>query len=143
MNEKHSFSSFFVDNVLFGIAVEKVQEVASSVEMTPVPLAPPKVRGLINLRGQIVTAIDVRSCLELSERPIVQTPINVILLTADGYASLLVDRIGEIVEVDEKDFELPPETLRGPVRELIQGAYKLDNQLMHILDLERALHVAG
>jgi len=143
MNEKHSFSSFFVDNVLFGIAVEKVQEVASSVEMTPVPLAPPKVRGLINLRGQIVTAIDVRSCLELSERPIGQTPINVILLTADGYASLLVDRIGEIVEVDEKDFELPPETLRGPVRELIQGAYKLDNQLMHILDLERALHVAG
>jgi purine-binding chemotaxis protein CheW len=143
MDERHHFCSFFVDNFLFGIAVEKVQEVASSVEMTPVPLAPPKVRGLINLRGQIVTAIDLRSCLGLSERPIGQAPITVILHTDDGYASLLVDRVGEIVEVDENDFELPPETLRGPVRDLIQGAYKLDNKLMHVLNLERALYVAG
>jgi len=143
MDEKHHFSSFFVDNFLFGISVEKVQEVTSSAEMTPVPLAPAKVRGLINLRGQIVTAIDLRSCLGLSERAIGQTPITVILHTDDGYASLLVDRIGEIVEVDENDFELPPETLRGPVRELIKGAYKLENKLMHVLDLERALHVAS
>jgi purine-binding chemotaxis protein CheW len=143
MDEKRHFCSFFVEDFLFGIAVQRVQEVASSVEMTPVPLAPPKVCGLINLRGQIVTAIDLRSCLELGERPIGQTPINVILHTEDGYASLLVDRVGEIVEVDENDFELPPETLRGPVRELIQGAYKLDNKLMHVLDLDRALHVAG
>jgi purine-binding chemotaxis protein CheW len=143
VNEKRHFSSFFVEDVLFGIPVEKVQEVASSVEMTPVPLAPPKVRGLINLRGQIVTAIDLRSCLQLTERPDGQAPVNIILHTNDGYASLLVDRVGEIVEVDQDDFELSPETLRGPARELIRGAYKLDNKLMHVLDLERALHVAG
>ena len=142
MDEKRHFTSFFVEDVLFGIAVEKVQEVASLVEMTPVPLAPLKVRGLINLRGQIVTAIDLRTCLGLGERPVGQTPVNVILHTADGYASLLVDRVGEIVEVDESEFELPPETLRGPVRELIRGAYKLDNKLMHVVDLDRALHIS-
>jgi purine-binding chemotaxis protein CheW len=143
MDEKQRFSSFFVANVLFGIAVEKVQEVAGSVEMTPVPLAPAKVRGLINLRGQIVTAIDLRTCLELGERPIGERPVNVILHANDGYASLLVDRVGEIVEVDEIDFELPPETLRGTARQLIRGSYKLDKELMHVLDLEQALRVAG
>ena len=142
MDEKRHFSSFFVDDVLFGIAVEKVQEVAGLVEMTPVPLAPSKVRGLINLRGQIVTAIDLRTCLGLGDRPVGQTPVNVILRTGDGYASLLVDRVGEIVEVDENEFEPPPETLRGPVRELIRGAYKLHNKLMHVVDLDRALHIA-
>jgi purine-binding chemotaxis protein CheW len=142
MDEKRHFSSFFVDDLLFGIAVEKVQEVAGLAEMTPVPLAPAKVRGLINLRGQIVTAIDLRSCLGLSERPTEQTPVNVILHTSDGYASLLVDRVGEIVEVDESEFERPPETLRGPVRDLILGAYKLDSKLMHVVDLDRALHIA-
>jgi purine-binding chemotaxis protein CheW len=139
MEEKRQFSSFFVDDFLFGIAVEKVQEVASSANMTPVPLAPPKVSGLINLRGQIVTAIDLRRCLELSDRAPGQEPVNVILRTDDGYASLLVDRVGEIVEVDEDAFERPPETLRGPGRELIRGAYKLNGKLMHVLDLDRTL----
>ena len=141
MGTKHHFSTFFVGDLLFGIPVEKVQEVAGFVEMTPVPLAPPKVRGLINLRGQIVTAIDLRNCLDLEGQPVGETPVNVILRMDDGYASLLVDRVGEIVEVDEDAFEFPPETLRGPVRELIQGAYKLDKELMHVLDLDRALHV--
>ena len=139
MEEKRQFSSFFVDDFLFGIAVEKVQEVATCANMTPVPLAPLKVSGLINLRGQIVTAIDLRRCLGLSDRPSGQVPVNVILRTDDGYASLLVDRVGEIVEVDEDSFERPPETLRGPSRKLIRGAYKLNEQLMHVLDLERTL----
>jgi purine-binding chemotaxis protein CheW len=142
VGDKHHLSSFFAGNLLLGIAVEKVQEVAGYVEMTPIPLVPRKVRGLINLRGQIVTAIDLRDCLELAERPTGQAPVNVILRTDDGFASLLVDSVGEIVEVDENDFELPPENLRGGVREMIQGAYKLDDRLIHVLNLERALDVS-
>ena len=139
MEDKRQFTSFFVDGFLFGVAVERVQEVVTSANMTPVPLAPRKVSGLINLRGQIVAAIDLRRCLELSDRPSDEVPVNVILRTDDGYASLLVDRVGEIVEVDEDTFEPPPETLRGPGRELIRGAYKLNGKLMHVLDLDRTL----
>ena len=69
MAGKKQFSTFVVDRLLFGVEVEKVQEVIRYQEMTRVPLAPPVVKGLINLRGQIVTAIDLRRRLELSERP--------------------------------------------------------------------------
>src|SRR5262245_66079306 len=98
--------------------------------MTRVPLAPPVVRGLINLRGQIVTAIDLRRRLELSDRPADQVPLNVVVHTDDGAVSLLVDEIGDVLEVSEKRFERPPETLKGPARELIRGAYKLSGRLL-------------
>ncbi len=102
-----------------------MQEIIRYQEMTRVPLAPPVVCGLINLRGQIVTAIDLRRRLELSDRPADQLPVNVVVHTDDGAVSLLVDEIGDVLEVSEKLFEPPPETLRGPARELIRGAYKL------------------
>jgi purine-binding chemotaxis protein CheW len=142
VTERKQFSSFFVDGLFFGIEVAKVQEVMGAVYMTPVPLAPPAVRGLINLRGQIVTSIDLRCCLQLNERPADQVPVNLILYTDDGCTSLLVDDVGEVLEVDETTFEPPPETLQGRPRELIRGAYKLDNRLMHVLDVERTLNFA-
>jgi purine-binding chemotaxis protein CheW len=142
VTERKQFSSFFVDGLFFGIEVAKVQEVMGAIYMTPVPLAPPAVRGLINLRGQIVTSIDLRCCLQLNERPADQVPVNLILYTDDGCTSLLVDDVGEVLEVDETTFEPPPETLQGRPRELIRGAYKLDNRLMHVLDFERTLNFA-
>jgi purine-binding chemotaxis protein CheW len=142
VTERKQFSSFFVDGLFFGIEVAKVQEVMGAVYTTPVPLAPPAVRGLINLRGQIVTSIDLRCCLLLSERPAGKVPVHLILYTDDGCTSLLVDDVGEVLEVDETTFELPPETLQGRPRELIRGAYKLDNGLMHVLDVERTLNFA-
>ena len=142
MPEKRQFSSFYVDDFLFGIAVEQVQEIAGSLAMTPVPLAPAKVSGLINLRGQIIPAINLRTCLELEGTPAERPAVNMILRSAGGYSSLLVDRIGEIIEVDDAAFEPPPETLKGPARKLIQGTYKLDSKLMHVLELELALRVA-
>jgi purine-binding chemotaxis protein CheW len=142
VTERKQFSSFFVNDLFFGIEVAKVREVAGALYMTPVPLAPPAVRGLVNLRGQIVTVIDLRCCLQVGERTPDQVPVNLILYTDDGCASLLVDEIGEVLEVDEDTFELPPETLQGRPRELILGAYKLDNRLMHVLDLERTLNFA-
>src|SRR5215468_4965940 len=114
MVEAQQYCTFFVGGHYFGLDVLKVQEVIRYQEMTRVPLAPPEVRGLINLRGQIVTAIDLRRRLELSERPADQLPVNVVVQTDDGAVSLLVDEIGDVLEVREKLFERPPDTLRGP-----------------------------
>src|SRR5580700_3814031 len=134
--DSHQYCTFYVDGHYFGLDVLRVQEVIRFQQMTRVPLASPVVRGLINLRGQIVTAIDLRRRLELSDRPAGQLPLNVVVQTDDGAVSLLVDEIGDVLEVPEKLFERPPETLRGAVRELIRGAYKLPDRLLLILDTE-------
>jgi purine-binding chemotaxis protein CheW len=139
MEEKRQFASFFVEDLLFGIGVEAVQEVTASEDLTRVPLAPRNVAGLINLRGQIVTAIDLRSCLFPIEPTATRASVNVILHADNGYISLLVDRVGDIVEVSDDSFELSPETLREPGRKLIPGVYKLNKRLLHVLDLEQAL----
>jgi purine-binding chemotaxis protein CheW len=101
------------------------------------------VRGLINLRGQIVTAIDLRRRLELEDRPADQKPINVVIHTDDGAVSLLVDEIGDVLKVPQTLFEPPPETLKGTARELIRGAYKLTDGLLLILDSERTVSLTA
>jgi purine-binding chemotaxis protein CheW len=136
---ERQFCTFFVNGHYFGLDVMKVQEVIRHQAMTCVPLADPVVRGLINLRGQIVTAIDLRRRLQYPDRPADQQPVNVIVRTDDGAVSLLVDEIGDVMEISEKLFERPPETLVGPARDLIQGAYKLPDRLLLILDPERAV----
>jgi purine-binding chemotaxis protein CheW len=138
--EKKQFATCLVDDLFFGIEVERVQEVTKGLDVTPVPLAPPQVRGLLNLRGQIVTAIDLRCCLQLTERPADESRVHMILDAGEGAVSLLVDDVGGVLEVDEDDFELPPETLRGRSRELIRGAYKLDESLLLVLDTDRILN---
>jgi len=140
MPERQQFSTFFVDGFFFGVEVEKVQEVLRYQQMTRVPLAPPVVRGLINLRGQIVTALDLRRRLDLSERPAGQLPMNVVIRTDDGGVSLLVDEIGDVVEVDEGTFERPPDTLKGSARAVIRGVHKLNDRLMHVLDTEKIVN---
>jgi len=141
MTEKKQFSTFFVDGLFFGVEVEKVQEVIRYQEMTRVPLAPPVVRGLINLRGHIVTAVDLRRRLELHERPAGQLPMNVVVRSEDGAVSLLVDEIGDVLEVDEETFEGPPETLSQRARELVPGVYKLKDRLMHVLETAKAVNL--
>jgi purine-binding chemotaxis protein CheW len=141
MAEKKQFSTFFVDGLFFGVEVEKVQEVIRYQEMTRVPLAPPVVQGLINLRGHIVTAVDLRRRLDLHDRPAGQLPMNVVVRSEDGAVSLLVDEIGDVLEVDEETYEGPPETLGQRARELIPGVYKLKDRLMHVLDTGKAVNL--
>lgn len=141
MSGVRQLCTFFLDDFYFGVDVHKVQEVLLHQEMTRVPLAPRIVRGLINLRGNIVTAIDMRRRLDLPEFPADRRPMNVVIRTADGPVSLLVDEIGDVIEVDSGSYERPPETLRGPARDLIQGAYKLDRRLLLALNSERAVCV--
>ena len=135
--------TFNLDGMLFGIDVDAVQEVLRYQAMTPVPLAPPVIAGLINLRGQIVTALDLRRRLELPERPTDILPTNVVLRSSTVGASLLVDSIGEVLEVDDESFEPPPETTQGTARELILGAYKLPDQLLLLLDLRKTLEIGA
>lgn len=142
MSANQQFCTFFLDGLFFGVEVEKVQEVIRHQNTTAVPLAPDVIGGLINLRGQIVTAVDLRRRLELAARDARQHPMNVVLRTDDGAVSLLVDEIGDVVEVEQENFEHPPDTLRGVAKDLIRGAYKLKGKLLLLLDTDRAMRMA-
>ena len=128
--------------MFFGLEVEQVQEVIRFQSMTRVPLAPTEVHGLINLRGQIVTAIDMRTRMGLPHLDD-ELPMNVILTGDYGAVSLLVDEIGDVIEVEDELFEHPPNTLGRDVRELVRGVYKLDGQLLLILDATAAIQIAA
>lgn len=143
MTDGNQFCTFYLNGHYFGIDVLHVQEVIRYQEMTRVPLAPAVICGLINLRGQIVTAIDLRRRLDLPDRSDDERPINVVVRTDEGAVSLLVDEIGDVLHVPETAFERPPETLHGPARDLIRGAYKLDGRLLLILDTARAVTPAA
>jgi purine-binding chemotaxis protein CheW len=141
------FCTFTLDGLLFGIELRCVQEVVRDVEMTPVSLAPPVVCGVINLRGQIVTALDLRRCLDLAPRAAKAQEneahvMNVVVRTEDGAVSLLVDEIGDVVEVGDETFEPAPETVKGAARPMILGVHKLVGQLMHVLDTEKICHIS-
>lgn len=138
MTITQQFCTFFLGEQLFGIPVEQVQEVIQYQDMTRVPLVPEVIRGLINLRGQIVMAVDLRRRLRIAERPAGASMVNVVVRTQEGPVSLLVDSIGDVVEVDEKTAEAPPHTLEGEMRTLIAGVHKLDQGLMHVLNTETA-----
>jgi len=137
MTSSKQFATFFLHGLFFGVDVLKVQEVIRYQEMTRVPIAPAMIQGLINLRGQIITAIDLRRRLELPERPEGQLPMNMVIRTEDGGISLLVDEIGDVLEIAESCFERVPETVTGVARDLILGVYKLNGRLLLILDTER------
>jgi purine-binding chemotaxis protein CheW len=141
MEVEKQFCTFYVDDLFMGVEVAKVQEVLRYQEMTSVPLASPTVSGLINLRGQIVTAIDLRKRLELNERPEGQLPMNVVVRTNEGVVSMLVDSIGDVLEVPDHSFETPPETIDGITRHLVLGVYKLTDNLLLILDTEKAVNL--
>jgi purine-binding chemotaxis protein CheW len=121
------------------VDVLRVQEVLRSQDMTRVPRATGVIEGLINLRGQIVTAVDMRRRLGLPQRAAGCAPMNVVVRTEDGPVSLSVDEIGDVVDVAASDFEQPPENLDTTARELIRGVYKLKDRLLLVLDAERTV----
>jgi purine-binding chemotaxis protein CheW len=136
------FSTFFVEDLFFGVDVLHVQEVLRPQLMTAVPQAPHVIEGLINLRGQIVTAIDMRRRLGLPQRAGDQAPMNIVVRTVDGAVSLLVDEIGDVLDMDSATYELPPQNLNPAAKELIRGVYKLKDRLLLVLDEERTVDLA-
>lgn len=131
--------TFKLAEYFFGVDVAKVQEVIRHQEMTRVPLANQEIRGLINLRGQIVMAVDLRMLLGLGEFSAAEEPMNIIIREEGSAVSFQVDEIGDVLEVSDAAFERPPETLKGVARRLIKGAYKLDGRLLLALDGEKAV----
>ena len=137
-----SYCTFKLGDLHFGVEVLDVQEVIREQTMTPVPLAEVDIRGVMNLRGQIVTAIDLRKRLQLPDADELAA-MNVVVRGADGPVSLLVDEIGDVIEVNDEQFEPPPETLNGVPRELIRGAYKLKEHLLLALNTDRVIDTAA
>jgi purine-binding chemotaxis protein CheW len=129
--------TFALNHNWFAVPVNDVQEVLRSLDVTRVPLAAKAVSGLINLRGQIVPAIDLRTRLELPARNDGGLSMNIVVRTGDGPKALLVDEIGDVLDLHEEALESPPQTLRGPARDLIRGTLKLQSSLVHLLDVSR------
>ena len=139
MADVQQLCTFTVGDMYLGIDVRLVQEVFRHQAMTTVPLAPPAVAGLMNLRGEIVTAVDLGSRLGLADRESAEPPMNVVVRAPDnGVFSLLVDDIGKVVDVASLELDALPATLSGPRRDLLLGCYRLPGRLLLLLNIERA-----
>jgi len=137
MAVREKYATFFLAGIYFGIPAIAVQEVLEYLKVIRVPLAPPALPGIINLRGQILPVLDLRERLQLStaeSRSLVDTRMAVVR-TKEGLLTLLIDRVGEIIDVDSELFEPPAETLKPGVRAVTSHICKLENQLLLILDL--------
>lgn len=138
MTSGRELCTFEVAGCLFGLDVRRVQEVLRTHTMTRVPLAPRAIRGLINLRGQIVLAIDLHYCLGLRQTLGDSCVMSVVLRSDDGPISLLVDVIRDVAEVNDVALALP-DTLDENARSLIRGAYPRGERLLLELDVDRVL----
>jgi purine-binding chemotaxis protein CheW len=143
-SETRQYSTFRVADMFMGIELTRVQELLRFQEMTSVPLAPRAIEGLINLRGQIVTALDVRRILGL---PVVASedsqPMNIVIQSEGGAVSLLVDEICDVLDVPRKSSTPLPENMPAHQRDLIERVYQLDTGLLLILNTERVLETAA
>lgn len=139
----HQYCTFVADGLLFGVVVTDVQEVLRAQPMTPAPRAPAEIRGLLNLRGQIVTAIDLRDRLGLPSRPPEDAPMNVVIHSRGEIVTLLVDEIGDVIDTAGARIEQVPSTLPAPLRDTLVGVVPLADQLLLVLDAHRAADVVG
>ena len=143
MSDPQLFCTFMINDLFCGVDVLRVQEVIKYQDMTPVLLAPAVIQGLINLRGQIVTAIDLSTRLDLPNRTQDQEPMNVVIRTEEGAVSLLVNEIGDVLELNEETLEPPPPTIQGVAAELVTGVHKLEDQLLLVLDTDKVISVTS
>ena len=139
MADDKQFCTFYLDKYCFGVNVLEVQEVFRYQEITSVPLAPEVITGMINLRGQIITAINLRLRLGMEARLENKAPMNIVVRTNDDVVNLLVDRIGDVMEISENLYEEAPDTIQGAMRELVTGVYKLEDRLLLILDTRKVV----
>jgi purine-binding chemotaxis protein CheW len=133
------YCTFRLDGHLFGIPVETVQEVLQQQPMASVPLAPPEVAGLLNLRGQIVVTLDLRIRLGLPVRPDGQQTVGVVVCTHEGTVNLVVDQIGDVLEPADDRFEPVPQTVPASVRSVVDRVCTLESELLLVLDTDRAV----
>jgi purine-binding chemotaxis protein CheW len=147
VREASDFVSVIIGDQLFGIPVLQVRDVLASQRITRVPLAPPEVAGSLNLRGRIVTAIDLRTRMGLPERLAEQSSgkarMSVVVDHGGELYSLMVDSVGEVLSLSEANFERNPATLDARWREVSAGIYRLDGALLVVLDVTRLLDISA
>lgn len=132
----HIVITFYVGDYCFAIEVNKVQEVTGISEVYPVPLASAFVLGLINLRGQIATALSLREFFKHKDNVVNIHPMSVVCRIDGGLISMVVDRVGDVIEVQESLFEKTPETIELEIQKYIKGIYKTNNGFLSLLDIE-------
>jgi purine-binding chemotaxis protein CheW len=143
MSEKSQYCTFWVDGLFFGVGVECVQEVLRYQHLTAVPSAPEAIQGLINLRGQIVTAVDLRFRLGLPPRAEGALPMNVIVRSRGEVVSLLVDDIGDVIDTTGLELEPAPANVPSVVQDTIHGVLALPDSILLVLDADRAADVSA
>ncbi len=142
-NDNHEFVTVTIANQLFGIPVLSVQDVLGEQRITRVPLAPSEVAGALNLRGRIVTAINVRERLNLPPRPADDPGMSVVVEHQGEPYSLLIDSVGEVLSLPADRYERNPATLNPAWRDVSEGIYRLDGGLLVVLGVERLLDFAA
>jgi purine-binding chemotaxis protein CheW len=137
------FVSFIVAGQMFGISVLEVQDILVPTKIASVPLAKPEIRGSINLRGRIVTVIDVRSRLGLPKREVTATERQMGVTVENGHDlyTLLVDEVGDVISLKTSLMEPNPSTLDAVWREFAAGVFRVDNRLMVVLDVKHLLEI--
>ena len=138
MAELKQYATFYVNDFLFGVEVLGVQEVLKYQQMTAMPLAPKEISGLINLRGQIITAIDLRRRLGMPDLEDSKSSMNMVVRTGGEVVSFQVDKIGDVLDISSDKFEEVPNTVSEATRAMVLGVYKLENKLLMVLDAAKA-----
>jgi purine-binding chemotaxis protein CheW len=137
-NDVVQLCGFRIENDYYAISVIEVQEVIRKQSLTSIPCAPEFIKGLINLRGQIVTAVSLRNLFGLPESE-TNEYMNIIVRSKESLYSLMVDEILDVMNVEKSTFEKTPENLDEKIRDYISGVYKLEGKLLITLDLEKIL----
>ncbi len=138
-DNRKQYATFFLDEHYFGIEVEWVQEILKFQEMTPVPLSPDYISGLINLRGQIVTAINLKCRLYGEDAPLSRDSMNLIVRSDEDVVSLLVDDVGDVLTLDDQWMHPVPPTLDSMKVDLLSSVCQLEDHLLIILNVPRVL----
>lgn len=133
------FATFYVGQMLLGIEIRKTEEINRQLELTVVPNGPDYVRGVVNLRGEVVTVVDLRTILGLETAPLSGSSRNVIVRCGNERVGLLVDRVADVVTVQAGEIEPPPANVHGVDGRFFQGIYKLESALLVVLDVNAAL----
>jgi purine-binding chemotaxis protein CheW len=135
------FVTFYAGDLLIGVDIHNVEEINRQVEVTPVPQAPPQVRGVINLRGEVVTVLDLREVLDMGNTDINEHTRTVVVTSGNEQIGLLVDRIADVILAREDRIDPQPANVSGIDGHYFKGVYKLDNSLLIILDVDAVIAV--
>lgn len=139
MSLQEQACTFYLEDRMYALDVQQVQEVTKSLPITPIPLAPSYVKGLINLRGQIAVSIDLREMFGLPKQENTELTNTIVCRTDGILMAFPVDRVGDVVENDYNNFENTPETVEPKIAQFMKGVFKSQHDILSMLDIESIL----